>query len=175
MHVLSSVTLSNEIFCVHFWPKIMLFFCVPTTKARWILFLNHRNRKMVGGKHNVLLHNVNACAHLTQLVLFSATLSNEIFCGSFLVQNHVVICVPTTSAKRIFFQQPHKQKSCGRQTECSSTLCEYLCTWLIWCCHLKPSQMRYFVVHLWSKILLFVCLPQQQNEFYLASTGTEKL
>ena len=41
--------------------------------------------------------------HPTHLVLLSAILSNEIFCGSlFLIQNHVV-CVPATTAKNEFY------------------------------------------------------------------------
>ena len=36
-------------------------------------------------------------------------------------------------------------------------------------------RMRYFVVHFWSKIRLFVCVHQQQNESYSSITGTEKL
>ena len=49
--------------------------------SEWISFCNHRNRKVVGGKHNVLVpHYVNVSAP-THLVLLSATLSNEIFCG----------------------------------------------------------------------------------------------
>ena len=62
---------------------------MPTTLAKQILSCNHSNKKVVGGKHNVLIHYVNA------------TLSNEILCGSFLIKNHVVICVPTTLAKQI--------------------------------------------------------------------------
>ena len=55
-------------FVVHFWSKIMLqVVCVPSTTvpsppAKWILFLNHRNRKVVGGKHNVLIHYLDICA-----------------------------------------------------------------------------------------------------------------
>ena len=59
--VLSSASLSNKIFCVHFWSKIMLF-SVPSTTAKWISFHNHRNRKVVGGKHNVLIHYLDICA-----------------------------------------------------------------------------------------------------------------
>ena len=39
---------------VHFWLKIMSF--VRATAVKRILFLNHRNRKVVGGKHNILGH-----------------------------------------------------------------------------------------------------------------------
>ena len=47
----------------------------------------------------VVLINLNIyIVHPTQKVLSSATLSNEIFCCSFLVKNHFV-CVPSMTAK----------------------------------------------------------------------------
>ena len=58
---LSTPTLSNEIFCGSFLIQNLAIFVCATT-AKWILFLNHRNRKVVGGKHNVLAHYVNASA-----------------------------------------------------------------------------------------------------------------
>ena len=36
--------------------------CVPSTTAKWISFQNHRNRKVVRGKHNILVLYVNASA-----------------------------------------------------------------------------------------------------------------
>ena len=45
------------------------------------LFLNHRDRIVAGGKHNDLVHSVD--------IIAPATLSNEIFCVSFLVKNHI--------------------------------------------------------------------------------------
>ena len=50
--------------------------------------------------------------HLTLLVLSSATLSNEIFCGSFLVQNHV-ICVPAIKVKCILFHNHMNKQDVG--------------------------------------------------------------
>ena len=38
-------------------------------------------------------------------------------------------------------------------------------------CLMQPFQMRYLVVHFWSKICLFVCVRQQQKEFYSPTTG----
>ena len=68
--VLLSATLSNEIFCGSFWSKNRFFVCVPATKAKWILFLNHRNRKVARGTHNVLVHYVDDCApNLSGVVL----------------------------------------------------------------------------------------------------------
>ena len=57
---------------------------------------------MVGGKHNVLVHYMDVSALDTSgVVLYSATVSNEILCCPlFLIENHVV-CVPAITAKRI--------------------------------------------------------------------------
>ena len=59
--VLLSANLSNKIVCVHFRSKIMIF-CVSAIKVERILLLNHRNRKVIGGKHNVLVHYVDVSA-----------------------------------------------------------------------------------------------------------------
>ena len=53
-----------------------LFIFVPATKAKWILFCNHRNRKVVGGKHNVLVHYVDVCAPNLFGVVLCNPLSN---------------------------------------------------------------------------------------------------
>ena len=49
--------------------------------------------------------------HLTHLVLSSATLSNEIFCGSHLVQNHVFCACNNIETN--FIPQPHEKKVIG--------------------------------------------------------------
>ena len=59
--VLSFASLSNKIFCGSFLIE-NLAICVPTTLAKQVLFLNHINKKVVWGKHIVLVHYVNACA-----------------------------------------------------------------------------------------------------------------
>ena len=168
--VLSSATLSNEIFCVSFLVKNHVF-CVPATTAKQILFLNHMDINVVGGKDNVLVHYVDVCAPDSSGVVLCNPFKWDIL-YSFLIKNHFVVFVPSTPVKWISFQNlsystttidgelillfrlPQEQKSCRRQTQCSHTLCGCLCTWLIWCCPLKPFQMRYFVVHyFWSKIV----------------------
>ena len=69
-HSLFSVaTLSNEIFCGASLIKNLVI-CVPTTLAKQILFLNHMDRKVVGGKHNVLVHYVDVCAPDSSSVVF---------------------------------------------------------------------------------------------------------
>ena len=93
--------------------------------------------------------------HLNHLVLSSATLSGGIFCGSFWSKNLCYLCAYHIGRTH-FIPQPHEQESCRRQTQCSSTLCESLCTWLIWWCPLQPCQMRYFVVHFDQKSC-FLC------------------
>ena len=50
--------------------------------------------------------------HLTQKVLSSATLSNKIYCCSFLVKN-LVICVPSTTADCNLFNNHRKKKVVG--------------------------------------------------------------
>ena len=92
--------------------------------------------------------------HLNHLLLSSATLSGGIFCGSFWSKNLCYLCAYHIGRTH-FIPQPHEQESCRRQTQCSSTLCESLCTWLIWWCPLQPCQMRYFVVHFDQKSCCF--------------------
>ena len=104
--------------------------------------------------------------HLTYLVLSSETLFSD------LNKIMLFVCLPQqiwfisdqklsccffafNTSKMNIIPQPQEQKSGRRQTQCSSTLCGCQCTQLIWCCPLQPFQMRYFVVHFWSKILLF--------------------
>ena len=59
--VLSSATLSNEIFyCLSLSENLVV--CVPSTTAKQILFSNHRNRSVVGGKHNLLVYHLDASA-----------------------------------------------------------------------------------------------------------------
>ena len=181
--VLLSAILSNEIFCVHFWPKIILFlcachknemhfitqpmdkklvggkhnilvhfvnvcasdpsgvvicnpfkwdilwfiltknldFCVPTTLAKQILFHNHMNKNVVGGKNNVLIHYTDASAPDPEGVVCCNTFKWDILWfisdqkSSYLCAYHI--------SKTIFFLQPHEQKACRRQKQCSSTLC----------------------------------------------------
>ena len=59
--VLSVAVLSNEIFCGSFLTKNLVI-CVPTTLAKQILFHNHMNKNVVGGKNNVLIHYADASA-----------------------------------------------------------------------------------------------------------------
>ena len=146
---------------------------VPSWPAKWISFNNHRHRKVVGDKHNVLVHYVHVSApnpsgywccplqpfYMRYFVFISDQKSSCCFCAFHNSEMNLIL-------------QPHDQKSCKRQTQCSSTICGCLCTWPIWCCPLQPFYLRYFVVPFWSKIiLLFVCLPKQWNEIHSATTG----
>ena len=94
-------------FVVHFWSKIML--CVPTTLAKSILFCNHRDRKVVGGKHNVLVHSVDASAPDPSGIVVCNPFKQDILC-SFLIQIHVFFCVPATKAKSILFLNHRDRK-----------------------------------------------------------------
>ena len=110
--VLSSATVSNEIFCGLFLIKNLVIF-VPTTLAKQILFCNHLNKKVVGGKHNVLIHCVNVCApNLSGFVLYKP-FKWDILC-SFLIKNHLVVFVPsTTTVKWISFCNHSNRKVAG--------------------------------------------------------------
>ena len=56
-----TATLSNEIFYASFLIENCVIFVCATT-AKWISFPNHRNRKVVEGKHNVLVLYVDVFA-----------------------------------------------------------------------------------------------------------------
>ena len=133
--------LQMRYFVVHFWSKIWLFVCVHHQQQRLILFLNHRNRKGVGGKHNVLVHwrNVSApnATSLDILLLISGQKSS--------------VCVRASTAKRILFPS-HRNRKVVVDThnvlvhyvdDCAPNLSE--------CWPLQLFHMRYFVVHFWSK------------------------
>ena len=82
--MLSSATLSNENFCVHFWSKMFLFLCVQQQQTG--------THSATTGTENLLETNTMfyyfmwMLVHPTHLVLSSASPSNEIFyCCSFLI------------------------------------------------------------------------------------------
>ena len=52
----------RDILCSFLIKNLVIFLCVPTTLAKQILFSNYMNKKVVGGKHNVLIHYVDASA-----------------------------------------------------------------------------------------------------------------
>ena len=106
--VLFFATLSNEIFCGSFWLKILLFVCATTVK--WVLFLNHRNRKLVGGKHNVLVHYVDVSAPGLLGVVLCNPFKCYMSCGSFLIKKSCYFCVPAIKAKWIIFQNQRNRK-----------------------------------------------------------------
>ena len=101
--------------------------------------------------------------HLIHLALSSATLSNKIFCGSFWLK--VLFLCACHISKMNFIPQPQKQKSGRRHTKCSSSLCEWLGTQPIWCCPLRPLQMRYFVVHFDQKSCYFCACHKNKMNF----------
>ena len=102
--------------------------------------------------------------------------------------NFKVICVPTTSrvvlctcrcmccsfsthdySVNLFDFHTRKYVQEYVREVCTTIAMSCVCTFKLF------LQMRYFVVHFWSKIRLFVCVHQQQNESYSSITGTEKL
>ena len=75
---------------------------VPSTPAKWISFRNQRNRKVVGGNHNVLLLYVDASTpDSSGVVLCNPFIWDILY--SFLIKNHVVVGVPSTTVKWILF------------------------------------------------------------------------
>ena len=150
--VLSSVSLLNKILCVHFWFKIMFFLCAC---------LNHRSRKVVGDKHNVLKHYVDVSAPDPSVTVICNPFKCDILW--FISEpKSCFFCVCATKAKTNFIHQPQEQKRCRWQTQCSSALCECLCTQPIWCCLMKPTLSNEifcgsFLVK--NLVILCVCLP----------------
>ena len=88
--------------------KSWIFLCVPATKAKWILFLNHRNRKVLGGKHNISVYYVNACASDSCGVVLWNPFKWDFL--SFNLFENLVVLLPTTLAKQtLFFNYRNKQ------------------------------------------------------------------
>ena len=109
--VLSSATLSNKIYCCSFLVKNLVV-CVPSTTADCNLFNNHRNRKVVKGKHNVLVLYVNDSAPNPFGVVLCNTFIWDILLFIILLENHVA-CVPSTTAKWISFRNNRNRKVVG--------------------------------------------------------------
>ena len=145
---------------------------MPSTTAKWISFSNHRNRKVVGGKRNVLVHYVDVCA---------PDLSGVVFCNPFkwdillfiLIENHV-FCVPSTTGKWISFHKHMNRKVVGGK---HNVLLHYVDSNAP-----NPTGIVLCNPLIWDMILLFILiknlvifLQQQQNEFYSAAKGTKKL
>ena len=86
-------------------------FCVPATKAKQILFLYPMNKKVVGGKHNILVQYPDASAPDSEGVLFSNPFIWDILW--FILIKNLVFCVPTTLAKLIFFRSHMNKKVAG--------------------------------------------------------------
>ena len=109
--VLSSATLSNEIYCCSFLVKNH-FVCVPSTTADCNLFNNHRNKKVIEGNYNVLIYYKNASVPDPETVVFCNTLSKVIYCCTFLVKN-LVVCVPSTTVDCNLFNNHRNKKVVG--------------------------------------------------------------
>ena len=95
---LSGVVLCNpfkwDILCSFLIKNLVIF--VRATTANWISFHNHRNRKVVGGKRNVLLHYVDVSAPDPSGVVLCNPFKWDIVCP-FLIKNHLVVFVPSAT------------------------------------------------------------------------------
>ena len=93
--------------------------------------------------------------HLTHLVLSYGTLLYEIFCCSFWMNS-----CPNHRYRKVV-GGTHNVLG-------PSTVCGWLCTKTIWCCHLKPFYMRYFVVHFdWKSCFCFCAFHTSKLNFIL--------
>ena len=116
----SAILFKWDILC-SFLTKNHVVLCVSTTIAKRILFRNHINKKVVGGKHIILVHSMHVCAPDS---------SGVVLCNPFKWDILWFISGPKScylcachKSEMHFIPQPHEQKSGRRQTQCSSTLC----------------------------------------------------
>ena len=109
--VLSSATLSNEIFCYSVLIKNHTV-CVPAITLKWFLCHNHRYRKFVGGTQSVPVHYVDDS---------EPTLSGVVLCNLFKWVILLFIsgwksgccCVRVSTAKRILLINHRNGKVVG--------------------------------------------------------------
>ena len=108
--ILSFATLPNEIFCGSFWSKSLLFLCLPQQQNEFYSATNEQN--IVGDWHNVLIHYANVSAPNLSGVVCCNTFKWDILWFIILIKN-VVICVPSSLAKWIFFCNYMNKKVVG--------------------------------------------------------------
>ena len=111
--VLSSATLSFkwDILCSFLIKNHHVVF-LPSTTVNQISFSNHRNRKVVGGNHNVLVLYVDASVSNPSDVVLCNPFKWDISL-SILIKNHVVVFVPSTPAKWNSFCNHKNRKVVG--------------------------------------------------------------
>ena len=146
---------------------------VPSTPAKWISFRNHKNRKVVGGKNNVLVLYVDPSApNPSGVVLWDHFIWSILY--SFLIKNHVqkswFVFVPSTPAKWISFCNHKNRKVVGGK---HNVLVHYVCGYLVLSSETLSNEI--FCCSFWLKIMLFLCLPHQQNEFHSPTIETEQM
>ena len=157
--VLSNGTFSNEILCCSLLFLIQnLAYFVCATTAKWILSLNHRNKKVVRDKHNVLVHYVNVCApDPAGVVLWNPFKWDTLW--FILIENLVIICVCAASVKFILFLN-HRNKKVVEDQHNVLVPSVNVCApdpagVVLW----NPFKWDTLLFHyyFWSKILLFLC------------------
>ena len=113
--VLTSATLSNQIFCSSFLVQNhVVVICVPTTSAKRFFFSNHTNKKVVGDKHNVLVHYVNICVpDLSGGVIWNPFKSDILWFVSDQKSCCCLCAVPSTTSKWILFRNHTDKKVVG--------------------------------------------------------------
>ena len=111
----SGVVLCNpfkwDILC-SFLIKNHLVVLVPSITVKWISFCNRSNRKVVGGKHNVLLLCVDANAPDPSGFVLCKPFKWDILC-SFLIENLAIFLPSITTVNQISFRNHSNRKVVG--------------------------------------------------------------
>ena len=114
----SGVVLCNPFkwdFLFSFLIKNHVVVFVPSTPAKWMSFRNHRNRKVVGGKHNVLVQYVDVSAPNPSGVVLCNPFKWDILYAFLIKNHHVVVFLPSTPAKWISFCNQRNRKVVERK------------------------------------------------------------
>ena len=131
---------------------------MPSTTAKWISFCSHRNRKGIGGKHDVLVHYVDVSAPNSEGVVLCNPFKWDIL-WFILIENHVVVFVPSIAAKWISFRNHKTRKVVGGKhsvlvlyvnASASNPSCFVLC---------NPFKWDIFYSFLIKNQVVVVCVP----------------
>ena len=141
-----------DILC-SFLTKNLVIFVFATTANR-ISFPNHRNRNVVGGKHNVLVHYLDVSAPDPSSAVLCNLFKWDILCSLKFSDQKSSCCFCALHNSEInFILQTQEQESCRRQVKCSTTLCGCLCTQTIWVLSSSSPSYEIFCRSFLIKIL----------------------
>ena len=172
-------TSTQIVLCNPFKWDILLFIlvenlviCVPTTTADCNLFNNHRNKKVVGGNYNVLVHYLDVFAPASSGVVLWNPFKWYILW--FILIKNLVVCVPAMISKWISFRNQRNKKVVGgnynvlvHYADASAPDSEGVV-----CCNPFIWDILWFIL---IKNLV-ICVPTTlANKFYSITTGTKNL